>query len=76
MALNSYESNYAIASQVGNAEVRAWFRKVFWSDFRFTADLGTASAQDSFPYMKEAVRHQERLLSRAMQDQHLTTSRR
>ena len=66
-ALRGYGWNYAIASRVGNSQFRGLFRDRAWLYLRDTFDAESAA---ELPYLREAARHQGRLLFRAMRGQH------
>ena len=64
VGLNGYRLNYRIANRIGGGE----FREMLRDRFSLNADsliLGVEPVE-AFPYMREMVRHQERLLSEAM----------
>ena len=64
VGLNGYRWNYQIANRIGSGE----FREVLRDRFSLNADgfiLGVDPVE-AFPYVREMVRHQERLLSDAM----------
>ena len=64
VGLNGYRWNYQIANRIGGGE----FREVLRDRFSLNAEgfiLG-AEPMEAFPYAREMIRHQERLLSDAM----------
>ena len=64
--LDAYRHNYEIASRIGNGDLRDLFRDRAWLDVPFLFhDMGP---EECAPYLKYAIRHQERLLSRALHD--------
>ena len=64
VGLNGYRWNYQIANRIGGEE----FRNVLRDRFSQDADSLILGAEpvEAFPYAREMVRHQERLLSDAM----------
>ncbi len=64
VGLNAYRLNYQIANRIGGGEFRDEFRNRFSQNadsFMFGVE-----PREAFPYAKEMVKHQERLLSDAM----------
>lgn len=58
-SLQGYRWNYKIALQVGNSELRDIFRNRIWDNAWAVIDVAD---RDALLYMREMVRHQERLL--------------
>ena len=65
VGLNGYRRNYQIANRSGAGE----FREILRDQFSLVAKglLHDAPPAEAFPYAREMVRHQERLLSESMQ---------
>ena len=68
VGLQSYAANYGIISRSGGSEFHELFRDRPWIEIRGV--LSALSAEEIVPYMKRIIRHQERLLSSAMHDEH------
>ena len=64
VGLNGYRWNYQIANRIGGGE----FRELLRDRFSLSMDSFIIGAEpvEAFPYAREMVRHQERLLSDAM----------
>ncbi len=64
VGLNGYRWNYQIANRIGGGE----FRELIRDRFSLSMDSFIIGAEpvEAFPYAREMVRHQERLLSDAM----------
>ena len=64
VGLNGYRWNYQIANRIGGGE----FREMLRDRFSLNANglIFGAEPVEAFPYVREMVRHQERLLSDAM----------
>ena len=68
VGLNGYRWNYQIANRVGRGEFREILRDRF--SLNATSLFLGASPAEAFPYAREMVRQQERLLSEAMHSDH------
>ncbi|MYB41906.1 MAG: hypothetical protein F4X76_06890 [Chloroflexi bacterium] len=67
VGLEGYRRNYEITTRLGSTELHGMFRDRAWSVLR--GALINVPVEEALPYMKHAVRQQERLLADAMSSQ-------
>ena len=64
VGLDGYRANFELAARLQKYELRKLFHRRASTVAKVA--LGGLSAEDNVPYMKEIIRHQEQLLSRAL----------
>ena len=69
VGLEGYRQNYAIAIQSRSGELREHYRDRVWLVLRDALTAARPDPEDSYPYLREAVRHQAGLLARALHEQ-------
>lgn len=67
--IRGYGQSYAIAIRSLSREFREYYRDGVWWALRDAVATSGASPEDIYPYLREAVRQQERLLASALHEQ-------
>ena len=67
--IDGYRQNYAIAIRARSSELREYYCDRVWWAMRDALRASGSDPEDSYPYLREAVRHQEGLLGRALEEQ-------